>query len=187
MKDPSVFLRMPPVADGAETNQHGEERDRKDCECAQQHRCEEKKWRVREQERRRQLMSIGAEHVTQPSLSLTSTTAAVFSKRRRLTQTSLAKHADVIHRSKAHRRSPVVPHQVSGAVRVSKLAAIAHHPHRNKEKGMAIAVASKTGRTVRRSKRRNRGGRARAGRTRTNRRGSNGTIEGLGRGAWEGD
>jgi hypothetical protein len=113
---------------------------------------------------------------------LTSTTAAVCSSLWRLTHTSRPNQAANSQSSTAQILKPVVPHHGSGASNFSKLAPNAHQPQTNKVNGIATAVATSTGRTVRRSKKRKAGGRITAGTTRTRRRGSKGTRDGRDRG-----
>lgn len=112
---------------------------------------------------------------------LTSTTATVLSSRFRLTQTSRPNQAARSHMPTATIRNPVVLHQ-SSSTTVSKLDPSAHHPQIKSEKGMLTAVASKTGRTVLRRRKRNAGGMIRAGTTRTSNKGKSGKRDGAVRG-----
>ena len=112
------------------------------------------------------------------SWQLTSTTAAVCFRRCRRAHMSQANHPDTTHIKTAHILNPVVPHQASGASNRSKLAARAHQPQMKREKGIAIAVAVRTGRTVFCRRYKNNGGKMMAGMMRTNSKGSMGIIDG---------
>jgi hypothetical protein len=120
------------------------------------------------------------------SFVLTSTTAAVCSNRFLRTHTSLPNQADKIQRVTAHILKPEVPHHGSGPSKDSKLDPKAHQPQTKSEKGIAMAVARRTGLTVRRKRMRNAGGNASAGIMRTKSSGRRGMIEGRFRGAPEG-
>ena len=50
VKNPGVLARMPPIANGAETNEEGEEGDRGNREDAEKEGCEQEKRRIGEEE-----------------------------------------------------------------------------------------------------------------------------------------
>ena len=113
----------------------------------------------------------------------TSTTAAVLSNRLRRSHTRRPNHPASSQSPPAHILSPVVPHHLSSCSTlskpdVSKLAPIAHQPQRNKENGMATAVARRTGRTVLRRRNKNAGGSTIGGIRSASRRGRRGTTDG---------
>jgi hypothetical protein len=137
---------------------------------------------MRQQQMRRELTISWCIGVN--SREPTSTTATVRSSLRLLSQTRRPNQAAKTQSEPAQILSPVVPHHRSldstpSKPVVSKLAPMAHQPQMNRENGIEMAVATRTGRTVFWSKNRDAAGRTSDGMTRMSKRGMSGMMDGV--------